>query len=86
MQELDLDDFEERSWTGHQRHALMTRIAYAFLPSRRLAKAGRGKRVPGPPPQPSLPAVRQAILIALALPPPERYPDCHKPREPKFPP
>jgi SRSO17 transposase len=60
-EELGLDHFEGRSWTGLHRHALMTMMAYAFLQSRRLAQAGRKKRVLGPPPKPTLPAVRQAI-------------------------
>src|SRR6185312_9873766 len=60
-EELGLDHFEGRSWHGLHRHALMTMIAYAFLQHRRLAKAKRGKRIDGPPPQPSLPAVRHAI-------------------------
>ena len=42
-EELGLDHFEGRSWTGLQRHALMTMIAYAFPQSRRLAAAGRKK-------------------------------------------
>src|SRR5690606_8472476 len=42
-EELGLDHFEGRSWTGLHRHALMTMIAYAFLQSRRLAQAGREK-------------------------------------------
>jgi hypothetical protein len=46
---------------------LMTMIAYAFLQHRRLAQAGRKKRINGSPPQPSLPAVRQAI-VDLILP------------------
>lgn len=77
-EELGLDHFEGRSWTGLHRHALMTMIAYAFLQSRRLKQAGGGKRILGPPPQPSLPAVRQAILTALAQPPPIRCPHCRK--------
>jgi SRSO17 transposase len=40
--ELGLDHFEGRSWTGLHRHALMTMIAYAFLQSRRLDQA-KGK-------------------------------------------
>ena len=40
-EELGLDHFEGRSWTGLHRHALMTMIAYAFLQSRRLQAAGR---------------------------------------------
>jgi SRSO17 transposase len=42
-EELGLDHFEGRSWTGLHRHALMTMIAYAFLQSRRLKAAGREK-------------------------------------------
>jgi SRSO17 transposase len=38
-EELGLDHFEGRSWTGLHRHALMTMIAYAFLQSRRLKAA-----------------------------------------------
>jgi len=51
-------------------------MAYAFLQSRRLAQAGRKKRVGGPPPQPSLPAVRQAILDRLSRSPPNHCPQC----------
>ena len=43
-EELGLDHFEGRSWTGLHRHALMTMIAYAFLQSRRLNEAGGGKK------------------------------------------
>jgi SRSO17 transposase len=43
-EELGLDHFEGRSWTGLHRHALMTMIAYAFLQHRRLAQAKRGKK------------------------------------------
>lgn len=45
-EELGLDHFEGRSWTGLHRHALMTMIAYAFLQSRRLKAAGRKKKSP----------------------------------------
>lgn len=47
-EELGLDHFEGRSWTGLHRHALMTMIAFAFLQSRRLAQARGGKKNPGP--------------------------------------
>lgn len=77
-EELGLDHFEGRSWTGLHRHALMTRIAYAYLQSRRLTAAGRKKRVPGPPPQPTMPAVRQAIVDLFARPPPTRCPHCNE--------
>jgi SRSO17 transposase len=43
-EELGLDHFEGRSWTGLHRHALMTMIAYAFLQGRRLKAAGRKKK------------------------------------------
>jgi SRSO17 transposase len=46
-EELGLDHFEGRSWTGLHRHALMTMIAYAFLQSRRLEAAGRKKKSRG---------------------------------------
>src|SRR4029078_1530629 len=67
-EELGLDHFEGRSWQGLHRHALMTMIAYAFLQHRRLAQAGRKKRINGPPPQPSLPAVRHAIVDLILRP------------------
>jgi SRSO17 transposase len=46
-EELGLDHFEGRSWTGLHRHALMTCIACAFLQHLRLAqpeRAGRGEK------------------------------------------
>jgi SRSO17 transposase len=43
-EELGLDHFEGRSWTGLHRHALMTLMAYAFLQHRRLSAAKRGKK------------------------------------------
>ena len=77
-EELGLDHFEGRSWRGLHRHALMTMIAYAFLQHRRLAQAGRKKRIHGPPPQPSLPAVRQAIVDLILRPPPQQCPYCRR--------
>ena len=77
-EELGLDHFEGRSWQGLHRHALMTMIAYAFLQHRRLAQAGRKKRINGPPPQPSLPAVRQAIVELIVRPRPQRCPYCRR--------
>jgi SRSO17 transposase len=47
-EELGFDHFEGRCWTRLHRHALLTMIAYAFLQSRRLAQAGRGKKSPRP--------------------------------------
>ena len=83
-QELGLGHFEGRSWTGLHRHALMTCIAFAYLQHLRLAgqrPAGWGKTsrcVPGPPPSPSLPAIRRAIIGRLFadLVPPICCPHC----------
>jgi SRSO17 transposase len=48
-EELGLDHFEGRSWTGLHRHALMTMMAFAFLQHLRLEQAGgRGKKWPSP--------------------------------------
>ena len=41
-EELGLDHFEGRSWTGLHRHALMTMIAFTFLQHLRL---GEGKKL-----------------------------------------
>ena len=41
------------------------------------SKAGK-KKSNGPPPQPTLPAVRHAILELIARPPPQRCPHCRK--------
>ena len=77
-EELGLDHFEGRSWLGLHRHTLMTMLAFAFLQYRRLKKARWGKKINGPPPQPSLPAVRHAIVALIARLPPKRCPHCRK--------
>ena len=61
-EELGLDHFEGRSWSGLHRHALMSMIAFLNLQNRQLDAAKRGKNRIGPPPQPSLPAIRTAII------------------------
>lgn len=43
-EELGLDHFEGRSWSGHHRHALMSMMPCAFLQSRRRDE----KRTSGP--------------------------------------
>lgn len=43
-EELGLDHFEGRSWTGLHRHCLMAMIAFAFLQSQRLKQAKGGKK------------------------------------------
>ena len=53
-------------------------IAFAFLQSQRLKKAKGEKRMAGPPPQPTLPAIRNAMLLTLAQPPPSKCPHCLK--------
>ena len=61
-EELGLDHFEGRSWSGLHRHALMSMIALLYLQNRRLEAAKREKNRIGPPPQPSLPAIGTAII------------------------
>ena len=43
-EELGLDHFEGRSWSGLHRHALMSLIAFLYLQHRRLTAAKRGKK------------------------------------------
>lgn len=45
------------------------------IPSAQAGQRGRG-RISGPPPQPSLPAIRQAILDHLTGPPDKPCPHC----------
>jgi len=76
-EELGLDHFEGRSWESLHRHALMTMIAFAFLQHQRLRQTGRKKMSSGPPPAPSLPAIRQALIgYLLFLRPPNLCPFC----------
>lgn len=76
-EELGLDHFEGRSWEGLHRHALMTMIAFAFLQHQRLHQAKRKKISGGPPPAPSLPAIRQELVsYLLVIRPPDLCPFC----------
>lgn len=50
--------------TGLHRHTVMAMIAHAFLQSRRLKQAKK-KRTLDPPAQPTLPAVRAAIIATF---------------------
>ena len=75
-EELGPDHFEGRSWKGPHRHALMSMIALAFLQSLRLKQAKGGDRISGPPPKPSLPAIRQAVIERLTRPPDKPCPHC----------
>lgn len=75
-EELGLDHFEGRPWTGLHRHALMSMMAYAFLQSRRPTAVGQKKRVTGPLPQPSLPAIRQTTLDRILRLPIGQCPHC----------
>jgi SRSO17 transposase len=65
--ELGLEHFEGRSWAGLHHHALLTMIAFAFLQHLQLRQAGRLAAPYGePPPQPTLPAIRQLLLRWLS--------------------
>ena len=60
-QELGLDHFEGRSWTGLHRHALMTCIAFAYLQHLRLnAARRRGKKRETAPDRHGAPAAQLA--------------------------
>src|ERR687885_476085 len=79
-EELGLDHFEGRSWTGLHRHALMTMIAFAFLQHLRLGERGKKRRRTAPraaaaadPAGDPAPAHR-AALARLDLPPALRLP------------
>ena len=64
--ELGLDHFEGRSWRGLHHHALLCQLALAFLQHLRLGgKSAPTPSEPGPPPSPSLPAIRRRIVAAL---------------------
>jgi hypothetical protein len=73
-------------WRGLHRQALMTCIACASLQHLRLAEHRRASReemptlMPGPPPSPSLPTMRRAILDRLSnhLLAPVRCPHCRR--------
>jgi SRSO17 transposase len=79
-EELGLDHFEGRSWTGLHRHALMTMIAFAFLQHLRLGARGKKRRRPAPrTAAPADPAgdpapARRAALARLDLLPALRMP------------
>ena len=65
-EELGLDHFEGRSWSGLHRHALMSMIAYAFLQSRRLIQA-RGEKKSLRPTTPAEPASDPPSHLGSAL-------------------
>jgi SRSO17 transposase len=65
-EELGLDHLECRSWRALHHHALLAMMAFAFLQQRRLGEKGVPSSTDlGPPPQPTLPAVRRYIIAAL---------------------
>ena len=70
-EELGLNHFEGRSWTGLHRHALMAMVSYALLQSRRLGKARGGKEPLGRyPNQASPPSVTQSSSRSRSRPQP----------------
>lgn len=84
-EELGLDHFEGRSWTGLHRHALMTMIAYAyaFLQSRRLKAAGREKKKRGTTAATDNAGNQKRDPHFFARPPPRRFPHCDMPLKKK---
>ncbi len=76
--EPGLGHFEGRSWRGLHHHALLCRLALAFLQHLRLGGKSPGAGAePGPPPGPSLPAIRRRIVAALTR-MPLRCPHCRQ--------
>jgi SRSO17 transposase len=76
-EELGLDHFEGRSWRGLHHHALLGRLAFAFLQHRRLGERGEKRRratrtatsadaARGAPPHPGRADARAAALPALS--------------------
>jgi hypothetical protein len=58
----------ERRSTGEQKYYVSNLPADATIKTL--------ERISGPPPQPSMPAIRQAILDLFARPPPRQCPHC----------
>ena len=73
-EELGLDHFEGRSWTGLHRHALLAMIALCFLQHLRLRERGEKRRqsagaaAPADPPRRPTPAARAARVRSTPLP------------------
>ena len=76
-QDLGLGAFEGRSWTGLHRHAVMACIAVCLPPAPCGSKLSRfgGKKLTtsAPPPRPSLPEVRRAVVERLFKLPPRQH-------------
>ena len=67
-EELGLDHFEGRSWTGLHRHALMAMIALCFLQHLRLRERGEKRRRPAGAAAAAYPARRPAPADRAARP------------------
>ncbi len=83
--ELGLDHFEGRSWLGLHHHALLTMLAFAFLPHWRLRQARVGGKIPPRPPAPAdaagrpSPAPRVPHAARMAPLPAVSHPDRRSP-------
>src|SRR5262245_15752432 len=63
---------------GQETRGNYTRHFFSYvIPGGETQQRGK-KRIDGPPPQPTLPAVRHAILELFARIPPQRCPHCRK--------
>jgi SRSO17 transposase len=83
-EELGLGHFEGRSWSGLHHHALLAMIAFAFLQHLRLRQAPSRSQPDGPPPHPTLPAIRRHLARTLPL--LHRCPRCDGPLRSAAPP
>lgn len=76
-EELGLDHFEGRSWSGLHHHTLLAMIAFTFLQHLRVQQAQQTevqRDQYGPPPKPTLPVIRRALSNLLVA--PDQCPHC----------
>src|SRR5829696_4305600 len=80
-EELGLDHFEGRSWSGLHRHALMSLIAFLYLQHRRLEAAKRGKKDhrPAASTEPASHPIRAHRAPPQQLMPTMSLPTAHRP-------
>src|SRR4051812_50146441 len=73
-EELGLDHFEGRSWTGLHRHALMAMLALCFLQHLRLRERGKKRVRPAWAAAPAAPAGHPPPPAPAPHPPPRPIP------------
>jgi SRSO17 transposase len=61
--ELGIDHFEGRSWTGWHHHVVLTQIAYSYLAWNRFHFHKKDKKIP----LPTLPEIRRQVVKEMAI-------------------